>query len=168
MIIRYIACRLRNQVVHEGKRLRSTFLNTKLAELKTNKNNRKWWNTVKQLAGCPKKHTPLTFVSDDQIISGKELAEKISDISVCQHLIPIPHVPERAIPEDDCARPEIPSEFIISEIDVYNKLSTISCSKSSGPDQIPMWVLMLYSPILALPVASIFNASIQQASVPAI
>ena len=69
-------CKLRNQVIREGKRLRSTFLNTKLAELKINKNNRKWWNTVKRLAGFPRKHTPLTFASDDQIISGKELAKK--------------------------------------------------------------------------------------------
>ena len=47
-------CRLRNQVVHESKRLRSTFLNTKLAELKTNKNNRKWWNTCsKTISGLP-------------------------------------------------------------------------------------------------------------------
>ncbi len=45
-------CKLRNQLFREGKRLRSTFLNTKLTELKTNKNNRKLCNSVQQLAGA--------------------------------------------------------------------------------------------------------------------
>ena len=34
---RLLYCKLRNRVVREGKRLRSTFLNTKLAELKSSK-----------------------------------------------------------------------------------------------------------------------------------
>ncbi|CAB3996585.1 Hypothetical predicted protein, partial [Paramuricea clavata] len=64
--------------------------------------------------------------------------------------------------------PEIPPELIISKIDVYRKLSTISISKSSGPDCVPNWVLKSNSLILALPIASILNASIQQSLVPTI
>ena len=110
----------------------------------------------------------MTFTSDGQTLSGKELAEKINDafISVTQHLNPLSYVPDSTHTED--GQSEILSEFIISEIDVYNKLSTISCSKAPGPDAIPNWVLKDYSSILALPIASSFNASIQQASIPAI
>ena len=39
---------------------------------------------------------------------------------------------------------------------MYSRLSAISSSKAVGPDEIPNWV----------PVTSIFNASLQQASVP--
>ncbi len=51
---RPVYCKLRNQVIREGKRRKSTFLNAKLRELKSNKNNKKWWDTVKELAGYPK------------------------------------------------------------------------------------------------------------------
>ena len=40
--------------------------------------------------------------------------------------------------------------------------------KAAGPDEIPHWVLKDYAPLLAPPVTSIFNASLQQESVPAV
>ena len=85
---RPVYCKLRNQVIKEGKRLKSTFLNTTLSELKSNKNNKKWWDTVKELAGYPKKQVPLTILSEGRIISGNELAEKINAafVYVTQHL----------------------------------------------------------------------------------
>ena len=49
---------------------------------------------------------------------------------------------------------------------MYSRLSVISSSKAVGPDEIPNWVLISYAHVLALPVTSIFNASLQQASVP--
>ena len=50
--------------------------------------------------------------------------------------------------------------------EVYSRLSAISSSKAVGPDEIPNWVLKSYAHVLALPVTSIFNASLQQVSVP--
>ena len=61
---------------------------------------------------------------------------------------------------------DISPEFIIKEEEVYYKLSIISTSKSSGPDGVPNWVLKSYAHVLASPVASIYNASIQQSIVP--
>ena len=49
---------------------------------------------------------------------------------------------------------------------MFNKLSDICVSKSLGSDGIPNWVLKHYAYILALPVASLLNASIQQQHVP--
>jgi hypothetical protein len=46
--------------------------------------------------------------------------------------------------------------------------NSISSSNAAGPDEIPNWVLKDYAPLLALPVTSIFNASLQQASVPGV
>ena len=60
----------------------------------------------------------------------------------------------------------IPPECVLSEESVYQKLAGISITKSSGPDQTPNWVLKDYAYILASPVSSILNASIQQACVP--
>ena len=60
----------------------------------------------------------------------------------------------------------IEPQFIIDEESVFDKLSNVSTSKSLGSDGIPNWVLKDYAYILALPVASLFNASIQQQHVP--
>ena len=165
---RALYCKLRNQCIRECKRFKSTFLNTKLNELKSKNNFKKWWDTVKQLAGYPKKQVPLSIVSEGRTISGNELAEKINAafVSVTQHLDPLYSTPVGIQHEIDY--PEIPPELIISEIAVYRKLSTISISKSSGPDCVPNWVLKSNSLTLALPIASILNASIQQSLVPTI
>ena len=49
---------------------------------------------------------------------------------------------------------------------MFNKLSDICVSKSLGSDGIPNWVLKHYAYIIALPVTSLLNASIQQQHVP--
>ena len=60
-------------------------------------------------------------------------------VSVTQHLEPISSTPVTM--QNSNGFSETPPELFISEIDVYHKLSTISTSKSSGPDCIPNWVL---------------------------
>ncbi len=107
--------------------------------MKDNKNSKKWWDTVKQLAGYPKKQLPLTVISEGVTITGNYLAERINAafVSVTQHLEPISSTPVTM--QNSNGFSETPPELIlfISEIDVYHKLSTISTSKSSGPDCIP-------------------------------
>ena len=99
-------------------------------------------------------------------MSGKALAENINDafVSVTKEIPPLnrPHID--ILPEN--SHYDISPEFIIKEEEVYHKLSTISTAKSPGPDGIPNWVLKFCAYVLASPVASIFNASIQQATVP--
>ena len=56
----------------------------------------------------------------------------------------------------------------MSESIVAKKLREISTSCSSGPDDIPNWVLKTFSDILALPVADIINSSFQSCKVPQI
>ena len=123
---------------------------------------------VKQFGGYPKKQLPLTIVSEGRIISGNNLAEEINTafVHVTQHLEEIHSVPVDVHNGD--VYPDVPSEFIISEIDVYRKLSAISTLKLAGPDLIPNWILKSNSLVLALPIASILNASIQQSLVPTI
>ena len=75
------------------------------------------------------------------MISGDNLAEEINTafVHVTQHLEPIHSAPLDVHNGD--VYPDIQSEFIISEIDVYRKLSTISNLKSAEPDLIPNWIL---------------------------
>jgi hypothetical protein len=66
------------------------------------------------------------------------------------------------------SRGELVSSHGASRRRLGDKLSSISSSKAAGPDEIPNWILKDYAPLLAPPVTSIFNASLQQASVPAV
>ena len=65
---------LRNQVNRESTKLRSTFLEKKLEQLKLNPNPKKWWQSIKQLSGYPKKKVLSTLVVGNQVMSGKALA----------------------------------------------------------------------------------------------
>jgi hypothetical protein len=59
-------------------------------------------------------------------------------------------------------------DFIIEPFEVERKLSNINVNKSSGPDNIPNWLLCDNSVWLAEPVCAIFNASLREGVVPAV
>ena len=101
----------------------------------------------------------------NQVVSGKALAEKINDtfVSVTKEIPPLNRLHVDILPEYNHF--DISPEFFIKEEEVYHKLSNISTSKSHCPDEILNWDLKFYANVLASPVASIFNASIQQATV---
>ena len=135
-------------------------------QLKSNPNPKKWWDCIKQLAGYPKKSAISSMVLDNETLTGDVLANKINDFftSITNEIIPLrPEPIENQFEFNECY---IHPQFIIDEESVFNKLSDICVSKSLGPDGIPNWVLKHYAYILALPVASLLNASIQQQHVP--
>jgi membrane-bound lytic murein transglycosylase MltF len=47
--------------------------------IKRNHDPKKWWDTVKQIAGYPKKKSFSSLVLGEQVVSGKQLAEKINE-----------------------------------------------------------------------------------------
>ena len=137
---------LRNRANQESKKLKSAFLEHKLEHLKRNPDPKKWWDTVKQIAGYPKKKSFSSLVLGDQVVSGKQFAEQISEafVSITRNVPPL-----SPIPSPDCQSQSdytaIPTEYIIGEEDIYYKLSLISSSEAAGPDEIPNWVLKDYA-----------------------
>jgi hypothetical protein len=61
--------RLRNRANRESKNLKYAFLEHKLEQLKRNPDPTKWWDTVKQIAGYPKKKYFSSLVPGDQVVS---------------------------------------------------------------------------------------------------
>ena len=152
--------RLRNLANRESKRLKATYLKRKLDELQL------YPNAIKQLVGYPKNKILSNFVVDNQVLTGKHLAQKINDVfvSFTQDIRPLNMSSQSVVPTENSTF-STQSQFIIDEKDVCNKLSTIPTNKSPGPDGIPNWVLKSYAYILSSPVASIFNASFDNACV---
>ena len=60
----------------------------------------------------------------------------------------------------------IPDAYIINVSEVAKSLSRVKTDKAVGPDGIPNWMLHDYTTILAPPVCTIFNSSLQEGAVP--
>ena len=90
------------------------------------------------------------------IFIGKAVVHEINNIfsSVTQNIVPLQlNLESNEIP---ISQANILPKYIISEDDLFKKLSPIRISKSPGPDGIPNCVLKLYAPVLPTPVSSIF------------
>jgi len=59
-----------------------------------------------------------------------------------------------------------PEFLVVSEEDVYKKLSHLNPAKASEPDGIPNWILKDYLEFLVNPVTTILNASIKEQRLP--
>ena len=57
---------------------------------------------------------------------------------------------------------------IITTETVFSLLNKINANKSNGPDNIPNWVLKEYASILAVPVTSLINSSLNEQTLPQI
>jgi hypothetical protein len=65
--------------------------------LERNPDPKKLWDTVKQIAGYPKKKSFSSLVLGDQVVSGKQLAEKINKafVFVTRDIPPLSPIPFR-------------------------------------------------------------------------
>ena len=94
-----------------------------------------------------------------------ELANIMSDffLSVSDHL--------PRLDKDDnvfTVHEELPYKFIISVDDTVSALRKVKTNKSTGPDNIPAWVLKEHADCLAAPLASIFNCSLREGVLPTV
>ena len=63
---------------------------------------------------------------------------------------------------------ELPDEFIISVDDTVSAVRKVKTNTSTGPDNIPAWVLKEHADGLAAPLASIFNCSLRGGVLPTV
>ena len=113
-------------------------------------------DSIKGLAGYHKKSQISTSLFNNQILTGKPLADKINCAfsSVAQYIVPLQLRPEFNKPEFVC-------KFIISEAEVYKKFCCLQPFKSPGPDDLPNCMdVQTVCTFSCFPVASIFNTSI--------
>ena len=61
---------------------------------------------------------------------------------------------------------ELPDAFSISEDVTLLALQRVKTNKTTGPDNIPAWVLKDHANILAAPLTAIFNSSLREGVLP--
>ena len=106
----------------------------------------------------------INILQGNEILSGPALANFINRAfsNIASDLAPTSCCP-LPIPVE-----EIPDKFFISVSSVQKALSTINVNKSSGPDNIPNWLLKNNCYALSEPICHIFNTSVQEGSIPAL
>ena len=74
------------------------------------------------------------------------------------------HVTEKIakLPLED----QSPKYLVVTEYDVYKRLSHLNAAKAGGPDGIPNWILREYAEFLAYPVSIILNATFKEQQLP--
>jgi hypothetical protein len=137
-----------NKMCKEARRIYFTkrILNTQ------NINPKKWWKNIKHLAGFSKS-PGVTSLFHNGVFK--------RDAVICKVSKDIPPLNFTRLPILS-----VPDEFTITSQQVEYELSQINTQKSTGPDDIPNWLLKTCAPILSDPISSIFNASIAQGFLP--
>jgi hypothetical protein len=149
----------RNKVNTLCKRARSRFYHSNVADC-FESNPHKWWSNIKNIAGLGATKNVSTILYNGQFYSGSALANLFNDkfVAVGSTLPPFSWAP---IAVDD-----VPLDFYISIDEVEKALISVKSHSAAGPDEISPWLLRENSASLSRPLASIFNASIQEGNIP--
>ena len=150
-----------NRVNQKRKRCCNTYYANKVAHL-LDARPRDWWREVKQLSGTAKTtgRDLTSMLHQDLICEEPVLAEKINQafMNIMKDYQPLTDS-VRTTSEGD-------QPITVTETSVGKKLRAISTSRTSGPDDLPNWVLKEYSDILAVPITDILNTSFAECRVP--
>ena len=127
------------------------------------KDPRSWWKEVKRLSGAQQSSSSnlisLLDIGELEGLSKREVADHIN----CTLLEPLEEyrltekIPR--LPLED----QSPKYLVVTEYDVYKKLSHLNAAKACGPDGVPNWILREYA---EPPVATILNASFKEQKLP--
>ena len=155
----------RNRVNRASKRLRASYYQKQVHNLK-NTNPRQWWRKTKSLLG-----KDTSSASAFQGILGDQysnnMSSMVNDINSFLQSVSSDLQPLKPAPSTSEVIP-VPSEYIISTLTVEKRLMDTKVNKAPGPDGIPNWILHDLAPLISGPVCSIFNASLREGMVPEI
>ena len=147
-----------NQVSQLASKLRAQFYARKVEQLHET-NQHSWWKHVRNFLNL-KSQSPFSLL--DVPNNTKPLPDIINDFftSVSDDLEPVKPEVLCTLSDDYC------SQYIIHAQDVERRLSKINIHKAAGPDFFPSWILRDFVPLLAEPLAAIYNASVREGIVP--
>lgn len=159
--------KLRNQVNHVRKTLKTQFYLDHVQCLKTEK-PRYWWQHIKQLTGTvTNRHcnclTNLTYKGN--LIEPEVLSDVINDffVSVSDDIMPLESDNICNLCND---LDVVPDSFIVSEYSVWSALKHLKINKSSCDELLSNRLLVELADVLAAPVCALINSSIRQGRVP--
>ena len=147
---------------------KAKYYETKVEQMKQS-DSKSWWKEVKRLSGArPSSSCSLLSHLDVDKLESLPLREVAGHIN---HALLEP-LEEYRLTEDIPKLPleeDQPPEFlVVTEQDVYTRLSRLNPAKAGGPDGIPNWILREYAEFLAYPISVILSASFKEQRLPSI
>ena len=148
---------MQNKVIRAVKQAKSKYFESQVNHLKNSK-PRKWWSSIKNLAGYSPKAAFRSAEVNGSILQGCDLATAINNgfLAATESLPPLSSTDKLPVNELTVA-------YSISIVDVESRLKAVKSNKAPGPDLLPNWILNNYSMEISEPVTMIFNTSIKQA-----
>ena len=151
---------LRNKVNRERKRCRKIYCQSKVKELRRTKPC-DWWREIKELCGNNKgrKINIQSILNPDINYTDEALSDKINKafVSVLEKYCPLPA--EFRVNTDDDEPKSVTEETVVK------KLKEICISRSSGPDNLPNWMLKEFAYALAPSITDILKSSFHEEKV---
>ena len=154
---------LRNKVNRASARLKFEFYQKHILAI-TESGSRDWWKNMKKIMGLDVNTKSCIEQLANKTSNGDctELANKMNEffLSLSEHL-------PRLSKNHDIftVNEELPDAFSIREYVTLLALQRVKTNKTTGPDNIPAWVLKNHANILAAPLTAIFNSSLREAGV---
>ena len=155
---------LRNKVNRASARLRFEFYQNSIIAI-SEYGSRDWWKNMKKVMGVNVNNSSCIDQLANKTTNGDctALADLINDffLSVSEHLPRIDN--DHAVFN---VQGELPDQYTVSVEVTLAALKKVKTCKSTGPDNIPAWVLKEHAGCLAAPLTSIFNSSLREGVLP--
>ena len=147
--------KLRNKVIRVVKQAKSKYFESQVNHLKSS-NPKKWWSSIKNLAGYSSTAAFHTAEVNGSILQGRDLATAINNgfLAATESLPPLPSADKLPVKESTVAH-------LISIVDVESRLKAVKSNKAPSPNLLRNWILNNFSMEVSEPVTIIFNTSIK-------
>lgn len=152
---------LRNIVNRERKKCRSNFFSSKVQQLKETK-PKNWWKAVKAISGMDPISSSINL---SHLIGPNSTDYDLANTINKAFLEPMKSFVPLVTSTMSTAHP-ICQDLLVSESAVFKKLCHLNPSKSSGPDDLPSWLLRENADVLTSPITSVLNASYNEQLLP--
>ena len=156
----------RNKVNKMGEKLKYCYYKNKVADLKSTKPTQ-WWRDMKLLMGekPTRSDTPMQDLANNVCDGDLDiLVNQINTFftSLCDNMPALKDNNRYAQYEHNYT----PDRYIITVEKVERQLLSLKVKKAPGPDMIPTWILKDFAPVLAGPIAAVWNSSIREGYLP--
>ena len=158
----------RNIVNRKRKLYKATFCESNVGHFKEG-DPKSWWKEVERLSGTRSSRSGslLTHLNIDDLenLPMHKVADAMNRVllePLEEYRLPCA-ISKLALEED-----HDPDFLVVSEQEVYKKLSHLNSAKASGQDGIPNWILKDFVEFLVYPATTILNASFKEQCLPSI
>ncbi len=154
--------RVRNQTVRETTKAKNHYYNSIIPTLENpNGDPKKWWCLTKSLLNNKSQTAiPPLFEGDSVVTDSNHKAAIFNRFFADNSKLP-PHAATHPLPQFEYLTEQRLDSMAVTPNEVQKVLKSLNVSKATGPDNIGNFALKICADAIALPLAQLFNHSLQ-------